>query len=147
MSPEISSRSGSPAFPVDNVTPATKPVWTESLIENLTRRFMRKIVFLPKPTLPVINEVYDSISREWPGWDAERLGAASRCHPLIDAVHIAFSQHRPLLLSPDCVWLTIAQGFSHHIAANGEAFRRRLVRREGTRQLKEEPPTLEPRGL
>lgn len=137
MSSKISSRSGSTAFPVDDVTPAARPIWTESLTENLTRRFMRKIVFLPEPTLPVINEVYDSISREWPRWDAERLGAASRCHPLIDAVHIAFSQHRPLVLSPDCVWLTIAQGFSHHIAANAEALRRRLVRHQGKQQLNE----------
>jgi hypothetical protein len=138
MSAKISSRSGSTAFPVDDVTPAVKPIWTENLIENLTRRFMRKIVFLPEPALPVINQVYDSIP--WPGYDFERRGAASRCHPLIDAVHIAFSQHRPLVLSPDCVWLTIAQGFSHHIAANAEALRERLVRHPGERQLTENLP-------
>ena len=137
MSPKISSRSGLTAFPVDDVTPAAKPIWTESLTENLTRRFMRKIVFLPEPTLPVINEVYDSMSREWPGWDAERLGAVSRCHPLIRAVHTAFSQHRPLVFSPDCVWLTIAQGFSHHIAANTEVLRHRFVRHPGKRRLNE----------
>ncbi|WP_272427393.1 DUF4419 domain-containing protein [Polyangium jinanense] len=31
-------------------------------------------------------------------------------HALLGAVHLAFAQHRPLVLSPDAVWLTIAQG-------------------------------------
>jgi hypothetical protein len=54
---------------------------------------------------------------------------------LIEAVQIAFSLHRPLVLSPDCVWLTIAQGFSHHIVENAEALRHRLVRHQGKRAL------------
>jgi hypothetical protein len=62
---------------------------------------------------------------------------AIRCHPLINAVQTAFSQHRPLLLSPDCIWLTIAQGFSHHITGNAEGLRNRLIRHEGKRRLKE----------
>lgn len=63
----------------------------------------------------------------------ERLG--SRCHPLIDAVHVAFSQHRPLTLSPDDIWLVIAQGFSHHIAENADVLRHLLVRHRGRHQL------------
>ena len=59
----------------------------------------------------------------------------NRCHPLIDAVSTAFAQHRPLTLSPDSIWLAIEQGFSHHIAENAEALRRRLVRHSGKRVL------------
>jgi hypothetical protein len=55
------------------------------------------------------------------GFDLARAG--SRCHPLIDAVHVAFSQHRPLTLSPDDIWLVIAQGFGHHVAENAAALR------------------------
>jgi hypothetical protein len=33
-------------------------------------------------------------------------------HPLIAAAHLAFSQHRPLLLSPDVIWVTIVQGLA-----------------------------------
>ena len=44
------------------------------------------------------------------------------------AVHIAFSQHRPLSLSPDDIWLVIVQGFSHHVAENAQMLRNRLVR-------------------
>jgi len=63
----------------------------------------------------------------------------NRCHPLIDAVGTAFSQHRPLTLSPDAIWLVIEQGFAHHVGENAEALssqyptsRNRFVRHLGT---------------
>jgi len=65
--------------------------------------------------------------------DIRNIG--SRCHPLIEAVHVAFSQHRPLSLSPDDIWLVIAQGFGHHVTKNAEALRGRLVRHQGRRGL------------
>jgi len=34
----------------------------------------------------------------------------SKIHPLLGAVHVAFAEHRPLVLSPDALWLTILQG-------------------------------------
>jgi hypothetical protein len=63
------------------------------------------------------------------------MSLGSPCHPLVDAVHLAFSQHRPLTLSPDDIWLVIAQGFGHHVAENAEALRHRLVRHQGRREL------------
>jgi hypothetical protein len=39
------------------------------------------------------------------------------------------------MLSPDCIWLTIEQGFAHHLAENAEALRSRLVKHEGSRKL------------
>ncbi|NTX05414.1 DUF4419 domain-containing protein [Myxococcus sp. CA040A] len=56
-------------------------------------------------------------------------------HPLLAAVHIAFAEHRPLVLSPDVVWLTLAQGFAHHIRLHSETLRGRLVRHSGRRTL------------
>lgn len=55
--------------------------------------------------------------------------------PLLAAVHTAFSQHRPLVLSPDAVWLTIAQGVAHHMAAHGERLRSRFVAHQGKLDL------------
>jgi hypothetical protein len=52
-------------------------------------------------------------------------------HPLIEAVHTAFADHYPLALSPDDVWLCLAQGFALHVEANAEALRSRFVRHEG----------------
>jgi hypothetical protein len=105
-------------------------------VKSLSRRFKREIVVLPHPTLPVVNAPYDSFHQQFP--DKKFDEAGSRCHSLIEAVQIAFSQHRPLVLSPDCVWLVIAEGFSHHVHEHAEAFRGRLVRHQGKLALKED---------
>jgi hypothetical protein len=122
-------------FPVDDVAPSVRPILSETLAHSLGRRFARKILVLPEQDQPVTNALIDSISPPLRAkLDVRRL-PASRCHPLIDAVHVAFSQHRPLTLSPDAVWLAIAQGFGHHVAANAETLRGRLVRHQGRRTL------------
>lgn len=56
-------------------------------------------------------------------------------HPLLGAVAIAFAQHRPLVLSPDAVWLTIAQGVAQHVRLNAAALRPRLVRHQGRARI------------
>src|SRR5215510_13339889 len=56
-------------------------------------------------------------------------------HPLIEAVHTAFAEHHPLVLSPDDVWLCLAQGFGLHVEANAEALRSRFVRHQGKLKL------------
>jgi len=56
-------------------------------------------------------------------------------HGLIEAVHLAFSEHRPLILSPDSIWLVIAQGFGHHVNENAELLRSRMVAHAGKRLL------------
>lgn len=56
-------------------------------------------------------------------------------HPLMAAVHLAFSEHRPLVLSPDAVWLTIAQGVAQHVRLHADRLRDRLVRHSGRKQL------------
>jgi hypothetical protein len=121
------------SFPVDAVKPAGKPIWTESLADSLNRRFQRKILVLPEAEALAVNATVDMFQGRKLRFDVAQVG--SRCHPLIDAVHIAFSQHRPLTLSPDAIWLVIAQGFSHHVAQNPEALRQRLVRQQGRQQL------------
>ncbi|ALG10041.1 DUF4419 domain-containing protein [Kibdelosporangium phytohabitans] len=56
-------------------------------------------------------------------------------HPLLSAVGRAFAEHRPLVLSPDAVWLTIAQGVAQHIRLNAAELRPMLVRHEGRERL------------
>ncbi len=56
-------------------------------------------------------------------------------HPLVAAVHLAFSQHRPLVLSPDILWVTLSQGLALHIPRNAEALRFDLVRHQGKQRL------------
>ncbi len=59
-------------------------------------------------------------------------------HGLLMAAHLAFTGHRPLVLSPDHVWIAIAQGLARHVAAHAEALRPRLVRHQGTLLLEVE---------
>ena len=51
------------------------------------------------------------------------------------AVHAAFFGHHPLILSPDVVWLTIAQGLANHVDQNAEKLRDKFVSFEGKKEL------------
>lgn len=56
----------------------------------------------------------------------------------------AYAEHRPLVLSPDDVWLCISQGFAQHVNQNAEALRDKLVFHEGkiTLAVKTDQPLL-----
>ena len=47
----------------------------------------------------------------------------------------AYADHRPLVLSPDMVWLIISQGFSRYVNAHTEEMRDLLVFHEGEMEL------------
>ncbi|CAB4410850.1 unnamed protein product [Rhizophagus irregularis] len=56
-------------------------------------------------------------------------------HGFAAAILHAYSNHQHLRLTPDDIWLTIAQGVSHHINYNAEKFRSRFVDHEGKKQI------------
>jgi hypothetical protein len=103
-------------FAVSDVSPATRP-----LAEVPYREAVKD--FLGGPV-----EAWSSSSRT--------LIAGNRSHPLVGALHDAFSSHRPVSLSPDIIWLTICQGLAHHVNANAENLRHRFVTHEGTLTLR-----------
>ncbi|MFS8097798.1 DUF4419 domain-containing protein [Lentzea alba] len=96
-------------FPVDDVTPVTDAL----------------------PTRPTADL--------FPG--ARAVGGDARVlkpngvHPLLHAVGKAFAEHRPLVLSPDAVWLTIARGIADHVKQHAEELRPVLVGHEGKERL------------
>lgn len=51
----------------------------------------------------------------------------------------AYADHRPLVLSPDMVWLIISQGFSRYVNAHAEEMRGLLVSHEGQTELTVNP--------
>ena len=53
----------------------------------------------------------------------------------ISAVHTAFANHYPLVLSPDAIWLVISQGFANHVNANAESLRKSFVDHEGKKTI------------
>lgn len=56
-------------------------------------------------------------------------------HPLLAAVAKAFAEHRPLVLTPDAVWLTIARGIAQHVKLHAEELRPLLVEHSGKQAL------------
>ncbi|MFF2549547.1 DUF4419 domain-containing protein [Nocardia sp. NPDC058058] len=98
-------------FPIDDVTPAAEALPTRPLGEL----FPDALVLGGDPALPMVEP--------------------NGVHPLLAAVGRAFAEHRPLVLSPDAVWLTIAQGIAQHIRLHAEELRPLLVRHAGRKRL------------
>ena len=48
-------------------------------------------------------------------------------HSFFNGVYQAYSDHRPIVLSPDMIWLLISQGFARHVSANSEGLRHHFV--------------------
>jgi hypothetical protein len=59
------------------------------------------------------------------------------------AIHYAFDEHRPLILSPDHIWLLLAQGFAHHARTNAEGLRHLFVAHKGKLELLAQHPKLQ----
>lgn len=61
--------------------------------------------------------------------------ANTQYHALIGAVHIAFAEHRPLVLSPDAIWITILQGLAMHVHIHAEELRSTFVSHSGRKTI------------
>lgn len=48
----------------------------------------------------------------------------------------AWCQHRPVVLTPDAIWMVIAQGFSYYVNEHSESMRDLLVSHEGKKVLR-----------
>lgn len=158
-------------FPVDDVVPASHPLWLGTLRESVEIRGNASILIMPYQDIPAVApEGYAeppsvgeprrplrfsmrslSLTGSTTGYPTGSLSVARQLattqtflHPLIQAVDLAFSDHRPLVLSPDCIWLTIMQGFGHHLQEHAEALRGRAVRHEGKKELSVETKSLAP---
>jgi hypothetical protein len=57
-------------------------------------------------------------------------------HPVIAAIHQAYCDHRPVVLSPDMLWLLVLQGFANHVNANAEELRPKFVQHPGRVTIK-----------
>ena len=106
-------------FPVDYVKAEKTRLDQVQLQSALRRSLKRDLVFTPFAERKVVSEF---------------TGA----NALVAAIHLAFSHHLPLMLSPDVIWLTLAQGFANHVNENPEALRHRLVKHDGKQTLAQE---------
>lgn len=70
------------------------------------------------------------------GGTVPRLVAGAEEHAFVAAARLAFARHQPLVLSPDAVWLMLAQGLAHHVNAHAEALRERFVKHTGKAKVR-----------
>ena len=124
-------------FSVDKVEHSAKGLPLTTLLENFEIRAGASVLILPEQTSPAVAP--EGFLTKQDMLDGHRF-----LNPLIEAVHLAFSGHRPLVLSPDCIWLTIVQGFGHHVNKYAEDLRGRIVRHEGKKDLCVQTDSLEP---
>ena len=59
-------------------------------------------------------------------------------HPLIMCCSTAYSEHYPLVLSPDDIWLLIAQGVAQHIHINSDQLRHLFISNKDEAEMKNE---------
>lgn len=60
-----------------------------------------------------------------------RQGAAV----MFDLLRTAYADHRPVVLSPDAIWLTISQAFARYVNAHAEEMRFSIVAHKGKQDL------------
>ncbi len=126
----------------------SKPVSTFQISDVKPARDLRRVID-PRAAIASLagGPIEAWSSPDWPLVEATaalrrcREGADGKlitnvpCHPFVGAVHVAFDEHRPLELSPDAVWLCIAQGFAVHVQQQAEALRDRFVSFSGRSTL------------
>ncbi|MEV6968643.1 DUF4419 domain-containing protein [Hamadaea sp. NPDC051192] len=98
-------------FAVDDVTPAAQPLPTQPLRDA----FPDALAVGGDPDLSVL--------------------PSNGVHPFLRAVGQAFADHRPLVITPDAVWLTITQGFAQHVRLHADELGPMLVSHHGRRRL------------
>jgi hypothetical protein len=107
---------GKVCFAVDDVEPAAERLPTQAMQTQWEQRLSSQFLSLSHDmAFPTISD--------------------QGIHPLIHAVQAAFDQHRPLLLTPDVIWITLAQGFAQHVNNHAETLRPRFVQHQGKQRL------------
>lgn len=103
-------------FNVANVRQAKEPLTTSDA----------KLIFENKVERPV-----SYMPREH---DSMQLVAAPN-NVLIQTLQLAFDEHRPLILTPDVIWLTICQGISIHINQHYDSLQSTLFKKDRPTEL------------
>ncbi len=123
------------AFAVSDVAPSElslPPTTLDASIEAKARRRMEACAS------NLSHLVEDGPMPKLPDNEAMRqmfLASRGRANAFVATAHVAFDQHLPLVLSPDDIWLCIAQGFGTHVNENAERLRGRFVRHESKARI------------
>ena len=104
-------------FTVDDVVRETKPLEQIAVREAVIERIKVQCEAVFDATRPLV--------------------VIPDCHEnkFFAAVHTAYEHHYPLVLTPDAIWMCIAQGFAQHVTLNAEELRHHFVTHEGKKEL------------
>jgi len=104
------------SFPVDDVELAQKPLKTYSAKRVFEANF-GKLLYMP----------------EHKGNHYVRL---PKSHTFLRTLEVAYAEHRPIILTPDVVWLLIMQGVSCHINENFDVLESKIFKQKGVDTLR-----------
>ena len=113
-------------FVVDEDLPAPKQTFTMMSSKQISSHIISKKQ-IPNPDHNVVKTSFEGESLCYLGEDN-----------FFKCVVQAFADHRPLVLSPDMVWILIGQGFSRYVNAHSEQLRDKLVSHQGKMVLRVE---------
>ncbi len=71
----------------------------------------------------------------WSFSDNERFYTFTGKDVFFKTIVRAYAEHRPLVLSPDMIWVLISQGFARYVNAHSEEMREQLVSHSGKTEL------------
>jgi Domain of unknown function (DUF4419) len=125
IAPILEQTAGKICFNVDDVRPTKKQFPVQNPKSQIEQQFKKSIIAFS----------HDDIFETVESYGNNLLANVFYLHPLALAVDAAFNEHRPLLLTPDMIWIAIAQGFAHHINNNYEALRSQFVRHQNQKKL------------
>jgi hypothetical protein len=95
---------------------------------------------LPKPTKFVEEKSLQKVLKSFHA-DIEKTSLLPEAfvsygdHSFLKGILTAYLEDRPIVISPDIIWLLISQGFSRHITNNSEEFRKDFVNFDGNKEL------------
>ena len=115
---------GSITFTVDENLPAPTVGYRNVDSGEQLARVLARDMNLVKPDEGLVASSFANDQMEYGGKDL-----------LFRTIVKCFAEHRPLVLSPDMVWLVIAQGFSHYVNTHAESMRDKLVGHDGKLSL------------
>lgn len=78
-------------------------------------------------------EASSSLGDNWVALPGEKASGVL-VHPVLAALDAAYSDHLPVVLSPDMIWMLIVQGFGTHIRYHAELFRKELTGKESGKE-------------
>ena len=110
-------------FEVDKDLPAPKKTITKFDDKFIAAQIIN--------VLAVPSEDYHVLKTSFEGQQLAHMGKDNFYKCILQA----YADHRPLVLSPDMVWLIISQGFSRYVNAHTEEMRDLLVSHEGKMEL------------